>query len=289
MPRPTRLRVRRSRGTIATEEPALYSLARLATSGGSDGFQTPSIEEFFPGPLAFQGTAFELNRIMLVRIVVAVVICGVFWVAARRATLVPGRAQGMVEMVLDFVRVGIAEEIIGSKRARGYVPLLTTMFVTILAMNLAGVVPLLNIAGTSVVGFPLVMAIVAYVAFIIAGIRAHGGVGYFKSALFPAGIPWPVYILLTPIEFISTFVLRPATLTIRLLVNMIAGHLLLVLAFSATHYLFFEATGVMKAMGAVTLAGGIAFTLFELFIAVLQAYIFTLLTAVYINFSQEAH
>ncbi|MBM7331953.1 F0F1 ATP synthase subunit A, partial [Agrobacterium sp. S2] len=88
---------------------------------------------------------------------------------------------------------------------------------------------------------------------------------------------------------ISTFILRPATLTIRLLVNMISGHLLLVLCFAATNFLFFEAASALKAVGVVTFAAGLAFTLFEIFIAALQAYIFTLLSAVYIQLSESHH
>jgi F-type H+-transporting ATPase subunit a len=87
----------------------------------------------------------------------------------------------------------------------------------------------------------------------------------------------------TPIEFISTFVIRPITLTLRLLMNMVVGHLLLVLFFAATHFFFFSADGGFKLFGVGTLVFGLAFTLFEVLIAVLQAYIFALLTAVYIQ------
>lgn len=261
----------------------------LAASGESGGFHPPSVAEFFPPPFLFEGTPFAFNRIMMIRVLAAVILVTLFWLASRRLSLVPSRGQSVAEMALDFVRVNIAEEMLGAKHGRQYTPLLTIMFFAVFAMNITGVIPLLNIAGSSVIGFPLVLAIVAFVAFIAAGIKAHGPVGYLRTTLFPAGVPWPVYIILTPIELVSTFILRPATLTIRLLVNMVAGHLLLVLCFAATHYLFFEAAGAVKAIGTVTLAAGLAFTLFEIFIAALQAYIFTLLTAVYINLSLEAH
>jgi F-type H+-transporting ATPase subunit a len=89
--------------------------------------------------------------------------------------------------------------------------------------------------------------------------------------------------MVTPIEFLSTFILRPVTLALRLLMNMVAGHLLLVLCFSATHYFFFTADGFFQLFGAGTLLFGFAFTLFELLVSVLQAYVFTLLTTVYIQ------
>jgi len=247
------------------------------------------LTDFYPPAIFFEGTIFEFNRITLVRLIAAAVLVTLFVLAARRAKLVPGRGQGVAEMALDFVRVQIAEDILGKENARRHLTLLTIMFFTIFAMNITGVVPFLNIAGSSLIGFPLVMAIVAYIAFITAGVRKHGGLGYLKMSLFPSGVPWPIYIILTPIELISTFVLRPATLTVRLLVNMVAGHLLLVLCFGATSYLFLEAAPAFKAFGLITFAGGFAFTLFEIFVAALQAYIFTLLTAVYINLSEEAH
>lgn len=223
------------------------------------------------------------------RLLAAIAVSLLFWAAARRATLVPGRAQNVAEMALDFVRVNIVEEVLGERRGRRYVPLLTIMFFAILAMNITGVVPLLNIASTSTVTVPLLLAIVSWIAFVVAGIRAHGVFGYVRSSLFPAGVPWPVYIILAPIELVSTFILRPATLTVRLMANMLAGHLLLVLFFSMTSWLFLEASGALKAVGTLTFAAGFAFTVFEIFVAALQAYIFTLLTAVYISLSVEAH
>jgi F-type H+-transporting ATPase subunit a len=106
---------------------------------------------------------------------------------------------------------------------------------------------------------------------------------FFSNALFPAGVPKPFYVLVTPIELLSTFILRPVTLALRLLMNMIAGHLLLVLCFSATHFFFFQTEGIFQFFGAGTLLFGFAFTLFEILVSTLQAYVFTLLTTVYIQ------
>jgi F-type H+-transporting ATPase subunit a len=101
--------------------------------------------------------------------------------------------------------------------------------------------------------------------------------------LFPAGVPKAFLVLVTPIELLSTFILRPVTLALRLTMNMIAGHLLLVLCFSATQFFFFSADGFFKVFGAGTFLFGFVFTLFELLVAFLQAYVFTLLTTVYIQ------
>jgi F-type H+-transporting ATPase subunit a len=255
-----------------------------AESGGEEGgFHAPTLAEFFPEAVAFAGTPFELNRVMLIRLLAMAVLVGLFLLYAARAKVVPSRATGVGDVALDFVRVNIAQEILGEKEGRRFLPLLTTIFFMVLALNITGVIPLLNIAGTSVVGVPLVLAIVAWVVFNYVGVKAQGLGPYLKSNLFPPGIPAPLYLLVTPIEFISTFVLRPVTLTVRLLANMLAGHLLLVLFFAATSYLLFEASAALKVFSVVTFAMGFAFTLFEILVAFLQAYIFALLTAVYIS------
>jgi F-type H+-transporting ATPase subunit a len=262
---------------------ALNLFLPAATDGsGGGGFVGPNIAEFFPSVVLFAGTPFELNRIMLIRIFVTIVIVLVFWLGTRNMKIVPGRGQSLIEMGLDFVRVGIAEDLLGKKDGNRFLPILTTFFFMVVAMNLTGAVPGLNIAGTSVIGLPLLLAGIAYVTWIYAGLRKHPG-KFIRNALFPPGVPWPLYIIVTPIEILSTFIVRPVTHTLRLLMNMIVGHLLLVLFFLATSFFFFEAPGLFKLFGIGTLAFGFVFTLFELLVAVLQAYVFTILTAVYLQ------
>jgi F-type H+-transporting ATPase subunit a len=265
---------------IALLANAVNLLVPLATDDG--GFHGPSIDDFFPDALFFAGTPFEINRIILVRFVAVAAILILFWLGTRKMKLVPSRGQSLAEMALDFVRVNIAEDLLGKKDGKRFLPLLTTMFFMILAMNLTGPIPFLNIAGTSVIGVPLVLAVISYATFIYAGVKKSPG-KFFKNSLFPTGVPWPVYIIVTPIEFISTFIVRPVTLTLRLMMNMIVGHLLLVLFFSATQFFLFSAGGWFAALSVGSLAFGLAFTIFEILVAVLQAYVFTLLTAVYIQ------
>jgi F-type H+-transporting ATPase subunit a len=230
----------------------------------------------------FIGTPFEMNRIMIIRLIVLAAILIFFGLTTSRMKIVPGRAQTLAEMGLGLVRVNIAEDLLGKKDGRRFLPLLTTIFFLVLVMNLTGIVPLLNIAGTSVIGLPMLLAVIAYIVFIYAGIRKHPG-KFFRNSLFPPGVPWFLYIIVTPIEFVSTFVLRPITLTLRLLMNMIVGHLLLVLFYLATSFFFFNTSGAFKLFGLGTFAFAIVFTLFEVLVAVLQAYVFTLLTTVYIQ------
>jgi F-type H+-transporting ATPase subunit a len=265
---------------IALLANALNLLVPMSTDDGE--FHGPSILEFFPDPIAFEGTPFEINRIILVRWVAVIALLLVFWLGTRRMKVVPGRFQSLVEMGLDLVRVNIADDLLGKKDGRRFLPILTTIFFLVLFMNLTGVIPGLNIAGTSVIGVPLVLAIVAYVTFIYAGIKKSPK-NFFKNSLFPSGVPWPVYIIVTPIELISTFIIRPITLTLRLMMNMIVGHLLLVLFFAATQFFIFTLGGWYTAPGVGALAFGFVCTPFESLVAVLQAYVFALLTAVYIQ------
>lgn len=224
---------------------------------------------------------------MLVRVIAALVLISLFALAAKRAKLVPNRAQNIAELALDFVRVSIAQEILGKVDAKRYVPMLTTVFFAILAFNFAGIIPGLNIAATSLVGLPILLAVWVYLMYLASGVKKFGVGGYLKNNLTPPGIPWPLYILITPIEILQVFIFRPATLALRLTANMIAGHLLLVLCFSATHFFLVEAAGAMKGVAVLSLGAGFIFTLFEMLVAALQAYVFTLLAAVYISLAIE--
>ena len=260
----------------------LNGLSSLVLSSGVE-FHAPSISEFFPDIVLFEGTPFAMNRIMIIRMIMVTLLVLIFWLGTRNMKIVPGRFQSLIEMGLDLVRVNIAEDLLGKKDGRRFLPILTTIFFLVLFLNITGIVPGFNIAGSSVIGIPLVLAIASYITFIYAGLKKHPG-AFLKNALFPPGVPKAFYIVVTPIELLSTFVLRPVTLTLRLLMNMIVGHLLLVLLFSATHF-FFLGFGQWfgYVFGAGTLAFGIAFSLFEILVAVLQAYVFTLLTAVYLQ------
>ncbi|GAA2229397.1 F0F1 ATP synthase subunit A [Promicromonospora sukumoe] len=212
----------------------------------------------------------------------------IFMIAARRAKVVPGRFQAGVEYILDFVRVQVGEEILGKDNAKRFVPMLTTIFVTILAFNLTGIIPGLNLAATSRIGVPLLLALWVFVTYWAVGIRKHGLGGYLKANLFPPGVPWPIYFILTPIELLQILIIRPGSLMVRLVANMVAGHIMLVLCFAATQFFLIDSAGSgLMVFGALTLPAGIFMTLFELLVAFLQAYIFALLAAVYINMSLE--
>lgn len=260
-------------------------LLAAATEGGDEegGFHVPSLAEFFPEGIFFVGTPFEMNRIVLVRLLATAVLILLFWLAFRRPRRIPGMGQSTAELALLTVKDQLVDSVMGARLGAKYFPLLAGTFFGILAFNITGIIPGLNIATSSIFIVPLLFAITAYVAFIYAGFKEVGGGKFLKNALFPPGVPWPIYFILTPVELLNVFIVRPLSLALRLTLNMMVGHLLLVLCFSATHFFFITTGGLTSIFGVFTLVGGIAFTLFELLVAVLQAYVFTLLTAAYIE------
>jgi F-type H+-transporting ATPase subunit a len=255
---------------------------------GKSGFNAPTVMEFFPGQLLFEGMPFALTRINLIGLFMTGLLALFFVAAFSRTRLVPRGVQNLAEASLDLVRVNIVDEVLGHKGHK-YIPLLTTMFFMIFAFNITGVLPLFHLSATSIIGVPLLLAAVSYIVFNVEGIRANGLGHYLKANLFPPGVPAPIYVLVTPIEFIGTFLLRPVTLTIRLLANMMSGHMLLVLFFGATSFFLFDAANPIWYLGAIpAFIMGFAFVLFEILVALLQAYIFTLLTAVYLDSATSA-
>ena len=251
-------------------------------------FCGPSIDEFFPEPVLFIGTPFEMNRILIIRMIVVALLVLLFWVGTRDLKVVPKRAQVAFEFITGFVRNSIIIDTLGEKNGRRFMPLLFTIFFLTLGLNITGVIPGLQIASTGLIGMPIIMAVVAYVVFVYAGLKQHG-IKYFKNQLILPGVPLPLVPFLALLEFLSTFILRPITLTLRLTMNMVAGHMLLALCFLATQFFFvtvlFNQGNLIGILGIGTFAFGIAFTLLEIFVAALQAYVFTILTAIYIQFS----
>lgn len=250
-------------------------------------FHAPSLNDFFPKAVAFADTPFALDRLMIIRLVVSALVAVFFALAMRGAKLVPTGVQNVAESMLDFVRVNISEEILGKENGRKFFTIIASIFFATIFLNLTSVIPFLNISSNARIGMPLVMAAVAYITYLWVGIAKYGFFGFIKSSIVLPGVPLAIQPLLIPIEFISTFVLRPFTLTIRLMANMLAGHIMLVLFFAATQY--FVLSGTWQTVFApFALIAGIGFTFFELLVIGLQAYIFALLTAVYIDLSLHA-
>jgi F-type H+-transporting ATPase subunit a len=248
-----------------------------------EGFHAPGIEEFeWPNlvDLKLFGLELGINRVVVQMFLVAGLVALLLWLGFRRAQLVPRGLQNVMESVVDFVRDQVVLEVIGRDGLR-FVPYLTTLFLFVFLANLGGILPLVSFPATARMALPAVMALTSTVLFIAVGMKEQGGLRYLRNSLFPPGVPLFLYVLLTPIELVSTFVIRPVTLAVRLLANMIAGHLILGVFFAATAYLL-GSMNVTVLFGVGALLFAVALVAFELFVAGLQAYVFTILSAVYI-------
>jgi F-type H+-transporting ATPase subunit a len=252
------------------------SLHLLRAGGG--GFVPPSSNDFnFP---SFLGNNQYFTKPILL-IFLSVLLISVFFIlASRKAAVVPSKLQFAGESIYSFVRNDLARDIIGQEFMR-FVPYLFTLFVFILTNNIFGIVPFLQFPTMSHVSFAYVLAIFTFVIFHYIGIRKQGIWKYLKAIMFMPGVPKAAYILLTPIEIATYLVTRPLTLGLRLFANMFAGHLLLLVFIMGGDHLFKGVIG-LKLISPFAFAFGIGMTFFEFLVQCLQAYIFTLLTALYI-------
>jgi F-type H+-transporting ATPase subunit a len=252
-----------------------------------EGFHAPSIEEFeWPSivDLHLGGLDLSINRVVLQMFLVALLVWALFFFAFRKPRLVPSGLQNVMEAMVDFIRNQIALEVIGHEGIR-FVPYLTTLFAFVFLGNVGGIIPPVFFPLNGRMALPAVMAVCSLLLFISVGVSQQG-FRYFLNVLFPPGMPKAIYLLLTPIELISTFVVRPITLAIRLLANMIAGHLILSVFFVAAGYML-TSLNISTIFGVGALVFAVALIAFELFVAGLQAYVFTILSAVYIAGAME--
>lgn len=245
---------------------------------GEGGFKPPSTADFELPPV-FGDNPYTTKPVFLVFF--SVIVISVFFImASRKAAVVPSKLQFAGESVYAFVRNDLARDVIGHEFIR-FVPYLFTLFTFILTNNLFGIVPLLQFPAMSRVSFPYVLALFTFVIFHYAAIKHKGLIAYLKEIMFMPGVPKPVYILLTPIEVATYFLVRPLTLSLRLFANMFAGHLLLLVFILGGEHLLQGVIG-LKLVSPFAFAFGIGLTFFEFMVQCLQAYIFTLLTALYI-------
>jgi F-type H+-transporting ATPase subunit a len=245
-----------------------------------DGFKAPGTEIFDYTKTCLIGNgSFCVTKVTFWMLMSAVIISALFLIAFRRPQIVPRGLQNMMESLVDFIRNGIVMEVMG-REGLPFLPFLTSLFVFVWINNLYGIIPGINFPTTARMAIPLFLAILVWFVFNIVGVVKQGGLHYLKNTLFPPGVPKPIYVLFTPIEFVMVFLVRPLTLSVRLAANMIAGHLMLTIFFVGTWYLQWKLVAIPVA--ALSFALGTFITAFEVLVAVLQAYIFTILTAVYI-------
>jgi len=244
------------------------------------GFVPPSSREFrFP---SIVGNSILATKPVLLVLLSVVLIVVFFYLAARPAAVVPGRLQFVGESIYGFIRNGVGRDIIGAREFAAYVPYLVTLFLFVLVNNLFGIIPFIQFPSMSRYGFPVVLALITWVLYNLVGIRRHGFLGYLKHSTMPPGVPKPMYVLLIPLEFVSNILTRPLTLSLRLFANMFAGHLLLLVFILGGEYMLVHGSILLKIASPFSFLLAVVLTFFELLVEVLQAYIFTLLTALYV-------
>lgn len=250
--------------------------------GGEGGFESPGVHSF--DTEALFGISW-LDKYMLMGFVAFVAVL-VFWLwMAGKRELVPSKSQHVGEQAYYFLRNSIARDIIGHDYQK-FLPLLIALFSFVLVNNLFGIFPFTMLPTASHVGWAYGLAIVVWVVYNAAGIAKHGLGGYLHRTVLPPGVPWPLWIIVIPIEFLSNIIVRPVTLSLRLFANMFAGHLLVLVFVLGGEYLVLHSDSIVnRVAGVLSLVFSLAIFCLEVLVQCLQAYIFTVLTAQYISSS----
>jgi len=249
------------------------------------GYPAPSYTNTFVFTPAFTIGSFQVTKPMLLVVFVVILVLGFFGAAFRKPQLVPRGVQNLGELGILAVRDQILRPQLGSKGDR-YLPFLAALFFFIWPLNLFELIPVIQFPAMSRYAFPLSLTLIVWVTYISIGLRHQGPIGYFKNMAVPQGAPWWILPLLSPIELLSNILVRPFTLSIRLFANMLAGHLLLVVFSLGTWYLFSLSIGLLYA--ATSFVVVLLVTGLEVLITLLQAFIFTTLTAFYIADALES-
>ena len=265
------------------------------------------------------GIDFSVTKhVFMLWFVASIVFLGVTLVTRRylrQDRMIPAGFMNALEFIVEFIRDSIVLPNVGTKFVRTWTPLVLTLFVFILSANVIGLIPLFDLLGlidhtvlhteehsvvknivhggtTSTANFNVTAALasITFVSIIVAGTKAHGFVKHWTN-LVPSGLAWPLYILLIPIEVMGMFV-KPFALTMRLAANMTGGHIA-ILAILSFVFLFTEVfSSAMAGIGvglfvSIPLATGIM--ALEIIVVLVQAYVFALLTAVFIGMAIHVH
>lgn len=247
------------------------------------GFPAPGLQNFDFKPL-FSVGSFHFTKPELVAVLCTVIVIAFFWVAFWKPKLVPGRMQNLGEIGILAVRDQILRPALGRK-GDVYLPFLVSLFFYIFLTNLMELIPVFQFPSMSRISFVVPLVAFVYVMYIYLGFKNQGGWGYIRN-MWPSGVPIFILPILIPIEVLRFFVIQPGTLGIRLFANMFAGHLLLTIFYIATWYLAGLTIGLLFAVGSAAMV--LFVFVLELLVDLLQAFIFTTLTATYIASSLEA-
>jgi F-type H+-transporting ATPase subunit a len=248
------------------------------------GYPAPSLNDFNFTPIFTIGS-FSFNKPMLLALITMLVVVAFFWAAFAKPKIVPRGAQNLGELGVLFVRDQILRPFLG-KKGDGYLPFLVSLFFFIWIMNLWEVIPVAQFPVPAHIAFAWILVAMVWITYMTVGIVKQGPLKFFKNMAIPGEVPWWILWLLVPVELASNILIRPFTLGVRLFANMFAGHILLLVFYTATWYLTSLSFAAVFAAGSFVMV--FVITAFELLIQFLQAYIFTTLTATYIAGSLEA-
>ena len=251
---------------------------------------TTAAEEFeapgpgiFDLPPVFSIGGLEVTKPMLQLVLAAVLVFGLLFLAASKRQMVPGRVQYAGEGAYGFVRNGLGRDIIGSHDFAKFVPYLVTMFFFVLVGNVFASIPFIQFPTFSRASMAYALAGLSWVVYNGVGINKHGILGYLKLQCVPSGVSPAILPLLIPLEFFSNILVRPVTLALRLFANMFAGHILAVLFATGGLYMLEHGATLVKPVGILAWVLAIVIAFLELLVQFLQAYVFTLLNAMYIS------
>ncbi len=231
-------------------------------------------------PLEVAGVNLSFTNSSMWMALGAIIAVSFFMMATGKKAIVPGRMQALSEMTYEFV-AGMIRENIGSE-GRQYFPLIFTLFIIVLMGNVLGLIPY-SFTYTSHIVVTATLAALVFVTVTVLGFYNHGL--KFLTLFSPPGIPLALQFLIVPIELLS-FLIRPITLSVRLFANMMAGHLML--------KVFAGFSAMMITGGAIGFVGSlipmffnVALLALELLVALLQAYVFAILSAIYLKDTVE--
>jgi F-type H+-transporting ATPase subunit a len=279
----------------------------------NSSLQHPLIELPKLGGINFSVT----KHVFMIWVVASVLFVVITWLVRRylrQTRLVPTGTMNVLELTVEFVRDTIVEPNLGHKWTAAWTPFVLTLFLFILASNVVGLFPIFDVLGlldhyvlhtadtsffkhllhggsTSTGNFNVTagLAVVTFFAIIVAGSRAHGPVQHWVN-MVPKGLPWPLYILLIPMEILGLFV-RPFALTMRLAANMTGGHIA-ILAILSFVFIFAQMLGAAAGVGigmVFSVPLGVGISGLEIIVVLVQAYVFSLLSAVFIGMAVHSH
>ncbi|MEY2448917.1 MAG: F-type H+-transporting ATPase subunit a [Acidimicrobiaceae bacterium] len=240
----------------------------------------PPISHAVEWRILFGGDTFGVNKIVLLMWASVVLVFGFYLIAGRKQQLVPSGIQNVAESAVDFIQNGIILQTIGED-GMSWTPFLLTIFSFVFVCNIWEIIPFVQMPVNARIALPAFLAILVYILYHLIGFRRQGFFAYWKGILFPPGVPKALYILVSPIELVTDLFSQPLSLAVRLFANMLAGHLLLI-TFSVISATLF-ALQVQVVILPFSFFLLIALTGFEVLVAFLQAFIFTILTAVYVG------